>query len=125
MYVTLLSETHLKPHERIFTPNYHVYRTDRFPGLKSGTAFHVSKGIPHNHVDLHPLVSTEDTGICVPIANSEVFLAVLYVHLCRAWSDADVINLLNFRNKSLLAGDLNTKNPVWNSQVSNHSVRNS
>jgi hypothetical protein len=39
----LLSETHLKLHESFFIPNFHFYRTDRFPGRK---------GIPHNHVDL-------------------------------------------------------------------------
>jgi hypothetical protein len=41
--VSLLSETHLKPHETFFIPNYHFYRTDRFPGRKC---------IPHEHVDL-------------------------------------------------------------------------
>jgi hypothetical protein len=41
--VDLLSETLLKPHERFFIPNYHVYRTERFPGRN---------GIPHNHADL-------------------------------------------------------------------------
>jgi hypothetical protein len=41
--VALLSETHLKLHGRFFIPNYHFYRTDRFPGIK---------GIPHGHVDL-------------------------------------------------------------------------
>jgi hypothetical protein len=41
--VSLLSETHLKPHERFFIPNYHFYRTDGFPGRQ---------GIHHNLVDL-------------------------------------------------------------------------
>jgi exonuclease III len=41
--VALLSETHLKPHERFFIPNYHYYWTDCSLGRK---------GIPHNHVDL-------------------------------------------------------------------------
>jgi hypothetical protein len=41
--VAMFSETHLKPHERFFIPNYHFYRTDRFPGRKN---------IPHKHVDL-------------------------------------------------------------------------
>jgi hypothetical protein len=41
--VALFSETHLKPHDRFFVPNYHFYWTDRFLGRK---------GIPHNHVDL-------------------------------------------------------------------------
>jgi hypothetical protein len=37
--VALLSDTHFKPRERFFNPNYHFYPTDRFPGRK---------GIPHN-----------------------------------------------------------------------------
>jgi hypothetical protein len=40
--VALLSETHLKPHERFFTPNYYFYRTRRFPGRKGGTAVAVT-----------------------------------------------------------------------------------
>jgi hypothetical protein len=47
--VTLLSEPHLNPHERFFIPNYHCYRTERFPGRK---------GIPHNHVDLYYMCDT-------------------------------------------------------------------
>jgi hypothetical protein len=37
--VALLSETYsdLKPRERFFIPNYHFYRTGRFPGRKGGT----------------------------------------------------------------------------------------
>jgi hypothetical protein len=67
--VTLLSETYLKPHERFFIPNYHIYWTDRFPGRK---------GIPHNHVDLPPLVSLEATGVCIPTANNEILFAAVY-----------------------------------------------
>jgi hypothetical protein len=42
----LLSETHLKPHERFFTPNYHFYWTDRFPGRKGRTVVAVKKAFP-------------------------------------------------------------------------------
>jgi hypothetical protein len=70
-------ETHLKPHETFFIPNYHFYRTDHHPGRKGGTAIEVRKGIPHNHVDLSPLVSVEATGVCIPVGNSEVLLANL------------------------------------------------
>jgi endonuclease/exonuclease/phosphatase (EEP) superfamily protein YafD len=41
--VAVLSETHLKSHERFFIPNYHFCRTDRFPGRKD---------VPHKHVYL-------------------------------------------------------------------------
>jgi hypothetical protein len=65
--VDLLSETHIKSHERFFIPNYHFYRTDRFPGRK---------GNPHNDVELCPLVSIEATGVCITIGKSEVLLAL-------------------------------------------------
>jgi hypothetical protein len=55
MDMALLSETHLKCHERFFIQNYLIYRTDRFQGRKGGIAVAVTKGIPHNNVDLPPL----------------------------------------------------------------------
>jgi hypothetical protein len=76
--VALLSETHPKPHEKFFIPNYHVYRTDGFPGLKGGSAVIVRKSIPHKHVDPPSLVSIEAIGVCVPIGNSKVLLAAIY-----------------------------------------------
>jgi hypothetical protein len=105
--VALLSETHLKPHERFFISNCRFYQTDRYPGRKGGTAAAVRKGIPHNHVDLPPLVSVEATGVCIPIGNSEVLFAAAYKSPGRVWCDADNIELLSFRRKSILAGDLN------------------
>jgi hypothetical protein len=119
--VALFSETHLKPHERLFIPNFHFYRTDRHPGRKGGTATAVRKGITHNHVDLPPLISVEVTGVCIPIGNSEVMLAAVYKSPGQAWNDTTITELLSFRRKSILAGDLNDKNPFWNSAVSNPS----
>jgi hypothetical protein len=114
--VALLSETYLKRHKRFFIPNYHFYRTDCFLGRKSGTVIAVRKGIPHNHVlvDLSPLASIEAIEVCIPIGNSEMLLAPGH-----AWNDTDIIELLSFRQKLLLAGDLNATNPFWNSAVSN------
>jgi hypothetical protein len=85
------------------------------------TAVAVRKGIPHNHVDLPPLVSVESTGVCIPIGNSEVLLTAVYKSPGRASSDADIIEPLSFRRKSILAGDLNAKHPFWNSIVSHPS----
>jgi len=41
--VALLSETHLKPHERYCIRNFHVYRTDGHPDVKGGIAVAVIK----------------------------------------------------------------------------------
>jgi hypothetical protein len=69
-------QTHLKPHERCFIPNYHVYRIVRHLGRKGLTAVAVRIGIPHSHVDLPPIVSVETTRI--PIGNREILLAAVY-----------------------------------------------
>jgi exonuclease III len=67
--VAVLSEIHLKHHERFCIPNCHFYQTDHFPGRKGGTAVADRKGILHNHVDLPPLVSIKATGVCIPVGN--------------------------------------------------------
>jgi hypothetical protein len=81
----------------------------------------VRKGIPRNNVDLAPLVSIEVTGVCIPIANGEVQLGAVCKSPGHAWNDADITELLSFRNKSILAGDLNAKHQFWNSVVPNPS----
>jgi hypothetical protein len=47
--------------------------------------------------------------------------ASVYKSPGRAWSDADITELLSFRSKSVLAGALNSKYPFWSSGVSNPS----
>jgi hypothetical protein len=107
--VAVFSETHLKPQERFYIRNYHFYRNDRHPGRKGGTAVAVRRGIPHMPADLPPLLSVEATGVCIPIGKREVLLAAVYRCPERIWTDADITELLSFRDKWILAGDLNSK----------------
>jgi hypothetical protein len=55
-----------------------IYWIHRVPGRKGGTAVADRKGIPHNHVDLPPLVSIKASGVCIPIGNSELLLTAVY-----------------------------------------------
>jgi hypothetical protein len=66
-------------------------------------------------------LSVEATGVCIPIGHTEILLASVYKSPLRAWRDPDITELINFRTKSILAGDLNAKHPVWNSKFSNPS----
>jgi hypothetical protein len=50
-----------------------------------------------------------------------VLLAEIYKSPGHAWNDADIIELLRFRYKSLLAGDMNAKHPFLNIVVSTAS----
>jgi hypothetical protein len=61
----------------------------------------------------------------MPIGNTELLLAAVYKSPGKAWRDVDIIELLNFRRKSVLAGGLNARHPFLNSAVSNPQVRNS
>jgi hypothetical protein len=49
----------------------------------------------------------------MPIDNSEILLAAVYESPCRAWIYADSTELLSFRQKSILTGDLNAKHTFW------------
>jgi hypothetical protein len=60
------------------------------PGKKGGTAVAVKKGIPHNHVNLSPLVSVKETEICIPIDNRDILLAAVYKAPGYTWIDADI-----------------------------------
>jgi hypothetical protein len=117
--VALFPETHLKPRDRFHIQNYDFYRIDCHPERKGGTAIAVRKGIPHMHVDLSSLISVEATGVCIPIGNQEILLAAVYKSPEQTWNDADIIELLSFRHKCILADNLNGKHPSWNSAVSN------
>jgi endonuclease/exonuclease/phosphatase family metal-dependent hydrolase len=123
MDVALFSETRIKPYDRFHIQNYHFYRIDRNPERKAGTAVAVRKGILHMSVDLPSLISVETTGVCIPIGNQEILIAV-YKSPWLTWNDADIIELLSFRHKCILAGDLNAKHPSWNSAIANPSGQN-
>jgi hypothetical protein len=97
-----------------------LYRIDRHPGRKGGTAVGVRKGIPHNHVNLCP-ISVKVTGVCRPIRNKEIQLASVYKHPGRTWNDTYITELLSFRHKCILVGSLNAKRQSCNSAVSNPS----
>jgi hypothetical protein len=63
----------------------------------------------------------EATGVCILIGYSEIPLAAVCKLLGHAWNNADIIKLLSFRHKSLLAGNLNAKHPFWNGVVLSRS----
>jgi hypothetical protein len=59
--------------------------------------------------------------VCIPNGNSELLCAAVCKSPDHAWNVADIIQLITFRHKKLLSGDLNAKHPFWNGIVSNPS----
>jgi hypothetical protein len=122
--VALFSGTHLKPHKRLHIPNYNFYLIDLHPGREGSGDVAVRQGVPHNHADLPPLMSIQPTGVCIPNGDSDILLAAVYISAGRGWIDENITELLNFRNKCILAGDLNAKRLVRNSRASTLQERN-
>jgi hypothetical protein len=116
--LVLFSDKYLEPHMMFYTPNYGFYQTVREDGHKGRTGVAVKKGFPHSCIDLPPLQSLEVTGVCIPIGNTEVFLSAVFKTTQRLCSDINITELLDFRNRSIPAGDLNARHPVWSSKDS-------
>jgi hypothetical protein len=86
-----------------------------------GNCHRSAKRHPPQSCKLTPLISVEATEVCLPVGNDEVLLAAVYKSPGRPWIDADIINLLGFKRKTILAGNLKAKHQFWNSSFSNHS----
>jgi hypothetical protein len=50
-----------------------------------------------------PLVSIGATGVGIPIGNGKVLLQALYKSPGHSWNDANILEPMKFRGKSLLA----------------------
>jgi hypothetical protein len=59
------------------------------------------------------------TGVCIPTGNVKILLATVYKSPTPKLNDTDITELLKFRNKSILVGDLKAKYRFWNSTVPN------
>jgi hypothetical protein len=102
----------MKSHMSFYNLNYDIYETCHEDGHSS---------IPHTCANLPPFLSVEATGVCISIGNTELLFVAVYKFSQTLWSDTDITELLGFRNKSILADDLNANHPVWNNKVSHPS----
>jgi hypothetical protein len=83
--------------------------------------FLLEKAFPP-HRSIYPLrISRSNKGLHSNCCRSNA-ACNLYTFPSRTWSDTDITQLLRFRNKSILAGDLNTKYPFFNSTISKPSA---
>jgi hypothetical protein len=119
--VPLFSETHLKPCERFFIPNYTFHRTFRLTGQKAELLLHL-KGVPHKHVDLVPLFQKMPQESAHRLENRS--LPCSSTNYKYAWSDAGITELLAITSKSTLADDMNANNQFWRAHFQNLQARN-
>lgn len=122
--VALICETHLQPGHQLRLANHAVYRTDRPGGnAHGGTAVIVHNSLVHEEIELPKLHRLEATGVLLHTAKG--LLRVIAVYSPPGWPivELDVEALLDSRQPTLVAGDLNAKHPDWNCQTTNPAGR--
>ena len=117
--IALLNETHLKQYHHWTFRNYTIIRTDRQTEAKGGTAIVIRNSIPFEPVILPPLQHIEATAIKLLTPQNPIHLVAVYKkpELPLIRPDLDVLQ--NLGPRVLLAGDLNSKHPAWNSRRRN------
>lgn len=122
--VALVCETHLLPGHQLCLANHTVYRTDR-PGAiaAGGTAVIVNNTVRHEPIPLPALRRLEATGVCLHTAKGP--LRVFAAYSPPGWPiiEVDIEALLDSKQPTIIAGDLNAKHPDWNCTTTNVTGR--
>jgi hypothetical protein len=98
----LLRKTHMKPRMRFYIPNCNIYQTIKMD-IMAELPLQLKRA---------SLTSVEATEVCILSGYTETLLAVVYNSPQRVWCATNITELLHFRNKSILRGDLNAKHSL-------------
>lgn len=124
--ICILSETWLKPSDKISIPNYSIERKDRSNGHQGGgvlIACHCS--IPYERINLDSLPVAQEEIISIKIpkitsTNQDIYLVGIYNPPKTAINNFNnninqivLKRLSQLGNKVLIMGDFNAHNPIW------------
>ncbi|KAL4096392.1 hypothetical protein QTP88_021354 [Uroleucon formosanum] len=123
--IILLGETRLNPKKSISIPNYHIYRTDRPKAptapASGGTAILIRKKKIHQLISLP--TTMESTTIQLKIKNKITQITAVYKSPSANLHHNDLNILTNHNGPFIIAEDLNSKHPSWNSLSTNTAGR--
>lgn len=116
-----MNETHLKPKILFNIPNVFTYKND-WPSTGNsnfeGTAILIKRNISHLSIQIQTS-NIKNTIIHLVFNNQILRLGDLYKNPEKIMCSSDFNLLLGTQNNMILAGDLNGKNPIWRSFISN------
>lgn len=119
--IALINETRLLPSSKLTIPNYFTYRTDNSPRPGStangGTAILIHRRIVHRHIVLN--TSLNFTTIEISLGQSPVRVSAVYKRPQNLLDPYDLDTLTGGCEWFIVAGDLNSKHPFWNSHSTN------
>lgn len=124
--VCLIQETHLTPARTPRIPNFSIYRADRTNCRvpSGGVALAVRYTISHQPILLPPLQNIEAVGIEITTGSGPLRLISVYLSPTKKLLPSDLEALILLSNiPTIIAGDLNSKHPSWNSKVANTKGR--
>ncbi|GJQ88772.1 hypothetical protein Trydic_g5791 [Trypoxylus dichotomus] len=117
--VALLSEAFLNASHTFNIPNYTTYRTDRNTKPGGGTAILVRKEIKHHSIGTNMTKWKLLVYIYIHTRRGIIALHAAYSSPQDDIEKADIDAVFNFHHPTILAGDLNSKHPQWNSKTLN------
>lgn len=117
--VMLLSETFLKPGSRLAIANYKTYRNDRLLQPGGGTAILIKQNIEHHELPPQENLTFECNGITVNTKKQPISIWSAYCSPNETLDPNQISALFRSTKATILAGDLNAKNKIWNSKTNN------
>lgn len=117
--ILLISETWLRPANKLTIPNYHTYRSDRLTGRNGGVAILIKKDLNHTPIYLSGLHFLEAVGVQISVRSLGPLRVFVYAPPGRGsdWRDLDL--LFDGDIPALAAGDFNAKHGSWGCRSTN------
>lgn len=118
--IACISETHLIPTEPFKIAGYKIYRNDRTAEQASGgAAILIKKNIDHYSINFADMRSIEAVAIKLTINEADLTIIAAYKPPGKRWDERDIAKIFNNNDQTLIIGDLNSKNTIWNCRNNN------
>ncbi|VVD00408.1 unnamed protein product [Leptidea sinapis] len=118
--IGLISETHLRPVDKLKISGYFVYREDHTSPIGTayrGLAVLVHRNVIHQLLPVPQLQTSYDLGVEICIERQPTRVFAFYKPPQNRIAMADVHTLLDSPLPTILAGDFNAKHTAWNSNI--------
>nr|CAD7258469.1 unnamed protein product [Timema shepardi] len=120
--LALLGETHLNADKRFNITGYNTYRTDRAHGRGGGTAVVIRNYLPHYRSTIQDTENLEATAVTVNTKGGHINFVAAYNPPNKMLLKTD-LDTVTTGDHFLIGGDLNCKNTLWNSRLTNRQGR--
>ena len=118
--IILISETHLKPNINFSVPNYNTFRTDRLHHRNGGTAVLVKRSLQACLVHEDRSNGYEATTVKLKLPKlGKINFTAIYNPPDNLLTEEDLNRLFPTNVRTVVAGDLNSKNIAWGCRKNN------